>query len=106
MPTSFGICYDDLQPVAGRVRLDVVPLLVGEPTGHVAIRSLDGLQDGLIERLNLGVALNDVAPPLVGQLDRPPVGIVSCGANRHDDSGSYSSTTMPGLPLDFLAGTR
>jgi len=85
MPTSFSVCYDDLQPVAGHVRLGVVPLLVGEPAGHVVIRGLDSLHHGLIEHLNLGVALNDVAPPLVGQLDPPPVGILSCGADRHDD---------------------
>ena len=86
MPTSFSVGYDDLQPIAGRVRLDVVPFLVREPPWHVTIGGLDGLQHRLIERPDIGVALDDVLPTLVGQLDRPPAGIIDCCADRHDDS--------------------
>ena len=84
MATSFGVGYDDLQPITRRVRLDVVPLLVGESTRHAVIGGLNGLHYGLIEHPDLGVSLDDMTPPLLGQLDHPPAGIVDPRANRHD----------------------
>lgn len=36
-----------------------------------------------MERPNLGVTLDDVTPPLLGQLDRPPIEILDRGPNRH-----------------------
>src|SRR5665213_2911554 len=85
MPTSFSVGYDDLQPIARCVRLNVVPLLVGEPTRHTVAGSLDGSQHRLIKPLDLRVALDDVPPPLLSQIDHPPIGILDRRANRHDD---------------------
>lgn len=83
MPTSFGVGYDGLQPVAGRVRLNVVPLFIGDPAGQTTIGGFDGAQHRLVERLDLWMTLDYVRPPLIGQLHGAAIGVLDCGTNRH-----------------------
>jgi hypothetical protein len=51
----------------------------------MVIGGLHRLQHCLVEHLDLRVALDDVPPPLLGQLDGSAAEIVHGGANRHDD---------------------
>ena len=96
MPTALDIGYDDLQPIARPLGFQIEPLLVRKTTGQMAIGCFDGLYHALIERLNLGVTLDDMTPPLLSQLDLPPLEVRDRRSNRHagDDRHIYRETVV------------
>ena len=75
--TILSVGYDDLQPIARGIRPRVEPVFVLDASPQSLVRSLDSPQNLLIATVDLRMALDDVAPALVGQLNASTIGIAN-----------------------------
>lgn len=93
--TTLSVGYDDLQPIARGIRSRIEPFFVLDASRQPLVWGLDSLKNLVVATVDLRMALDDVAPALVGQLHTPTIGIANRATNGHAGSPTICSASEP-----------